>query len=468
MKKRVVAILLALAMLLSLAPVYLFALDEEDLIVYDANSDLGSLGATLISMLAKESNKKYKAEINIVYDEIAATIEVNSKYSDEIENLGSVLLKGVPTVLNRTAFTETENRIMLAFLQGVFTDLVVEINKYPDDITYIVSLGRKLMNELISCKTIGEAEALFGACFVVRANMEANPSQKKNVCSLGLYLLDAVSKVPSRAADFLVDFEEIVTAISLNPDGATGLISAGKQLMSSLASLANDKTIDEKYYQLRKLELKAAYTKVALSIGVNTAAAIETAFKKLTDVPEDEWYYEYVKYCVEKKLILGSSETKFSPNAKITRGMLVNAIWKLEGSPRVIYNLKFNDLDNNKYAEAIRWTLSRGIINGYNDETFGPNDSVTREQFAKILYEYAKYKGNVTEEAIPELPFRDLEEIDDWAMEAVMYCYDKGYISGYEGKDKGKFKPLGTTTKAEASKMLRIFIEGPIEEETEE
>ncbi len=178
-----------------------------------------------------------------------------------------------------------------------------------------------------------------------------------------------------------------------------------------------------------------------------------------TDVEKDKWYYENIRYAVENGLFGGVTETTFDPNGLLTRAMLVTVLWRAEGKPQVNYAMPFNDVDEESYfAEAVRWAASEGIVNGYSETEFAPDQNITREQIAAIMFRYAKYKGVApTGEWAISMDYADLGEISDYAAEAVMYCKLKNIM---QGKDNNNFAPQDNATRAETAAIMQRFIEG--------
>lgn len=119
-----------------------------------------------------------------------------------------------------------------------------------------------------------------------------------------------------------------------------------------------------------------------------------------TDVPKSAWYYDAVRYVYEHRLMMGTSPTTFSAEGTTTRGQIVTILWRMEGGPVVDYLMDFDDVSlDSYYTEAIRWAASEGVVGGYGDGKFGPNDPIIREQFAVILYRYAQKQGYDTTRA---------------------------------------------------------------------
>ena len=170
------------------------------------------------------------------------------------------------------------------------------------------------------------------------------------------------------------------------------------------------------------------------------------------DVAETAWYYDGVRYAYEHGLMTGTSETTFNPDGATSRAMLAAILWRLEGSPVVNYAMDFADVEEGQwYTEAIRWAASEGIVTGYGDGAFGTNDSITREQFAVMLYRYAG-----TQPASGTLSaFRDGPAVSDWAAEAVGWAVEAGLITGTG--DGSALTPQGQATRAQAAVLLMRF-----------
>lgn len=177
-----------------------------------------------------------------------------------------------------------------------------------------------------------------------------------------------------------------------------------------------------------------------------------------TDVKEDNWFYGDVEYVSENGLMNGVEETLFAPNEKLTRGMLVTVLYRKEGEPAVNKSIPFSDVDMNAYyANAVIWAQQNGIVKGVEETLFAPNAYITREQLATIIYRYAKFKEKAPVGAWAiRLDYSDLEEISEYALEAVMYCTKDGIMQGREGKC---FAPADNATRAETAAILHRFIE---------
>lgn len=180
---------------------------------------------------------------------------------------------------------------------------------------------------------------------------------------------------------------------------------------------------------------------------------------KFTDVPCEEWYTESVEYAYEHGFMNGTSETTFEPETHITRGMIVTIIYRMEGSPKTEGDSKFNDVNKTYYyATPIIWATENNIVNGYDEDTFAPDDKITREQFATILYRYAKYKGLdiLADENISEQlkGYSDNEKISNYALAAMVWAKSSKLITGVTITT---LVPQGIATRAQAATIFMRF-----------
>ena len=174
-----------------------------------------------------------------------------------------------------------------------------------------------------------------------------------------------------------------------------------------------------------------------------------------TDVSEKAWYYDAVKYTYDYYMISGYNAYTFAPNDKLTRGMLVTILWRMEGEPKTNLN-KFPDVKSKDwYYQAVNWAASKGIVSGYKTGKFGPRDNITREQLAAILMNYAKYKGKNTSSRANTSKFKDFNKTSSVFKDAVSWCIANKIISGKENGTK--IDPKGTASRAEAASMLMSY-----------
>ncbi len=177
-----------------------------------------------------------------------------------------------------------------------------------------------------------------------------------------------------------------------------------------------------------------------------------------TDVDITQWYHEGIDYVLLTGLFKGTSATTFEPNAPMTRAMLVTVLHRVEGAPTAITENPFADVASGKwYTNAVVWASAKGIVKGYDAETFGPEDLITREQMATILYRYAENKGYDVSvgENTNILSFEDALNISEYAIPAIQWACGAGIVQG----NGGKLDPQGNATRAQVAAMLMRFIE---------
>jgi len=149
----------------------------------------------------------------------------------------------------------------------------------------------------------------------------------------------------------------------------------------------------------------------------------------------------------------GTSTKTFDPNMNLTRGMVVTVLHRMHGAaPTGEYKTPFPDVrDGVYYTDAVRWAAANGIVTGYENGLFGPDDLVTREQLAAILYRYQGFSGKKPASTHPAQMFADGDSISPYAKEAVNMLVTQGVIGGKPGN---LFDPKGNATRAEYAAML--------------
>ena len=197
----------------------------------------------------------------------------------------------------------------------------------------------------------------------------------------------------------------------------------------------------------------------AVKVGVSYVKATETPSKtKFNDVSANDWFASAVDYVTGKGMMNGTADNTFSPKANTTRGMIVTVLYRLENQPSTSA-ASFTDVASGAYyANAVAWANANGIVSGYGSGKFGPNDKVTREQLAAILYRYAQYKKydvSVGEDT-NILSYDDAQSISSYAIPAIQWACGAGVVTGKSGS---KLDPKGNATRAEVAAMLMRFCE---------
>ena len=191
----------------------------------------------------------------------------------------------------------------------------------------------------------------------------------------------------------------------------------------------------------------------ALSLPTSAAAA-----NSFTDVKPSDWYYEAVSYAASNGLVSGTSPTTFSPHAPMTRGMFVTVLHRLGGRPAVGAGGAFSYVTNPSayYYNAVTWANTNGIVRGYEDGTFQPDKSVTREEMAVIMHRYAAFKQLDTSAPDNVLgTFPDNGRVSAFAAEATRWAVSKEIIRG----SGGSLLPQNTATRAEVAQIVFNYCE---------
>ena len=169
-----------------------------------------------------------------------------------------------------------------------------------------------------------------------------------------------------------------------------------------------------------------------------------------TDVTENMWFYQAVKYAYDKGFMTGVSDSEFAPDITLTRAMFVSALYRIENEPTADGELNFSDVaDDSWYAKAVLWAYNNDIISGKTETEFDPNSDITREQMAAVLYRYAKTKGYNSDS--DEITYSDVKDIADYAIDSVKWAYCAGIMTGDEN---GNFNPKAGTTRAQAASVF--------------
>ena len=172
------------------------------------------------------------------------------------------------------------------------------------------------------------------------------------------------------------------------------------------------------------------------------------------DVPPGAWYESAVRYVYTHDIMEGMSATTFVPGKSLTRAEAVQVLYNLEGQPEGSNSTTFPDLVYQWYKPAISWAESTGVVDGYEDGTFHPDQPVTREEFAQMLYDYAAYKDYDLTAKGDLTAFPDGNEVQEWALPAMTWANGNALINGH---DDGTLEPGGTTTRAQAASILMRF-----------
>ncbi len=265
-----------------------------------------------------------------------------------------------------------------------------------------------------------------------------------------------------------------VTTVMASAKSATAKIAVAQDVVQSVAdeqtgTNALSKTVSLVTGRVNTItvtvtdgELKSTYV---LKIQNNGAPGIDAPVATpgktpFADVPQDAWYHDAVQYVYEHGLMSGTGATMFSPDLTTTRGMIVSILYRLEGSPAMEnenWGYPFQDVDANAYyAAAVYWARKNGIVSGYSDELFGPNDTITREQMAAILYRYAQYRGYDSTARADLSGYTDAAQVGEWAQDAMSWANGEGLVTGTSATT---LTPKGSATRGQVASILMRFCE---------
>ena len=169
-----------------------------------------------------------------------------------------------------------------------------------------------------------------------------------------------------------------------------------------------------------------------------------------TDVSESAWYYDAVRFAIENGLMNGIGNNLFAPGANLSRAQLTQILYNKEGKPTVDGMGSFTDVKGAWYSDAVIWATERNIVSGYGNGLFGPNDNITREQLAVMLWRYA---GKPI--ASTNLTFSDTDQISDFAQSAIRWAVENKILNG---KGSNILAPKSFATRADVAQMLKNYL----------
>lgn len=276
------------------------------------------------------------------------------------------------------------------------------------------------------------------------ADMDVTQEQLKGASVVEVSIASGKKSITS------FDGESITLTLPVYGDG----FEAGKSY--TVYQISEDGTVEKLTCKCKErsktLYVELSTTHLSTFVVLPDGQAEELPF---TDVKENDWFYEAVSYVYAYDLLKGTSETTFSPNAAMSRSMLITALWRLEGEPEAPQEAEFSDVTKATwYSEAVAWANSAGIVTGSGGR-FDPDGNVTREQIATILYRYAKVKGWDMDAASELTDFSDSGIASEWAVRALEWAYAEGFITG---KDGNRLDPKGQATRAEVAMVIMRLV----------
>ncbi len=251
---------------------------------------------------------------------------------------------------------------------------------------------------------------------------------------------------------------------SSNKPSASVSGAGGKVTVSSNGTVT---ITPDKGYEIAKITVNGKEVAIPADgklTGLTKNDKVVVTFAKITDgsstlfadVADDAWYADAVRYVFEKGMMNGTSSTTFSPNETTTRAMIVTMLHRLENEPTASA-AGFTDVASNTYyANAVAWAAANGVVTGVSETSFAPNDAITREQLAAILYRYAELKGYNVSASGSLSGYTDASQISSYATTAMQWANSTGLITG---KTSTTLSPKGNATRAEVATILMRFCE---------
>ncbi|MBQ7661737.1 MAG: S-layer homology domain-containing protein [Clostridia bacterium] len=176
-----------------------------------------------------------------------------------------------------------------------------------------------------------------------------------------------------------------------------------------------------------------------------------------TDLDKNAWYHDGIHFVLDNGIMSGYGKGKFAPDDTTSRAMVAQLLWNMEGKPVVNYAMNYTDVAKDAwYADAIRFATAQGLMSGYGNGKFGPNDAMTREQLVALMYRYAQLKNaDVTiGEDTNILSYGDVQTVSEWAIPAMQWACGSGILNGIDGN----LVPAGKASRAQVATMIMRFI----------
>ena len=247
-------------------------------------------------------------------------------------------------------------------------------------------------------------------------------------------------------------------------DGGSASVSQTRVLSGNSVTIT---VVPEDGYEIESITVNGEYFGKAekstiAKITQNTDIVVTFAPKRTNpfiDVTGSDWFYDNVIWVYQNGLMNGISDNMFGPETDVTRAMMVTILYRAEGEPAVNNSIPFADVDVNAYyANAVAWAQQNGIVYGITENEFAPDDNITREQIAAIMFRYAKYKGYDVSvgENTNILSYTDAESVSEYAIASVQYAVGAGIM---KGKSNTTLNPQDNATRAEIAAILQRFLE---------
>ena len=296
----------------------------------------------------------------------------------------------------------------------------------------------------------------------------------KQIDAIGEVTLESKEAIEgARAAyDALTDEEK---ALVTKADTLTAAEAKLAELEKAAADKAAAKAVDDKIAAIGEVtkdskdaiegaraaynaltdDQKALVEKADDLVSAEEAYAYITAEIPFTDLKDGGWYLDAVRFVYLNGIMNGMTETTVEPDSELTRAMYITMLYRLNGEPEVNAASSYDDVKGNEwFAKAVAWGTEKGIVQGYAGK-FAPQDSITREQMAAMMYRYAKFTGSDVTASASLDAFSDGSSVSDWAKKEMSWAVASGLMQGH---DNGTLEPKGNATRAQAGVVMQRFV----------
>lgn len=412
-----------------------YGLLEEEQAQVDAWAK--AINDALAALTPKEGKPADYSAVN------AALAQVPSDLSLYTEESRAALENAIKAV--RYGLTEEEQAVVDAFAKAI-TDAIAALQYKPADYSR-VEAARLMVPSDLSLYTAESVKRLSDALNAVEEGVLINEQAKVDAWANAI--VEAIAALTLKPADY----SKVEAAIASVPvDLSDYTAESVKALNAALAAVKEDLLINE---QAQVDAWADAITAAVNALVKRCDGGKDCPGKQFTDMPPaDNWAHEGIDYAISHGLFNGMSETIFAPNGKMTRAMLVTVLWRLAGKP-IEGRLTFGDVQEGMwYTDAIKWASKNGIVNGVAYGIFAPDEFVTREQLAAILYRYAgepEVSGDLS-------GFSDLNKVGAWAKNAFCWANSAGIVQGArDSAGRLWLNPQSNATRAEVATMIMRF-----------
>ena len=409
--------------------------DEEQ--VLTITSVDGSAGSYTVSRVV-EDQSLYLAHENSTTQHYVSTEAVPFQFYRQV----------VTPAYNTYATSVTGLEALISDLSGL------------NEADYTASSWAALQNALTAAQTVANAGSQsFDTEETALAAQAVIDQAAKDLYAAKLALEDTGSIIISTSYAITVDKADNGTVTASRTRANKGLTVTLTVKADEGYALDTLTVTDKKSSEIKltdKGDGKYTFTMPASAVVVQATFTAESSSLSFTDVSVNDWFYDAVAYVYDNGLMDGTAGTAFSPLMTSNRAMVVTILWRLAGSPEPEAAPSFSDVTADSwYTDAVAWASENGIVTGYSDTVFAPDDTMTREQLATILYRYVQHTGGGFQGAWAfPLDYTDADQVSDWAYEAMCWCTMKGIINGVGGN---ALNPQGSATRAEVAQILMNF-----------